>query len=90
MIYIITDGEFYKIGRSKLPYKRLKQLQTGNRKPLRLIHIFEYQQKGRITEEIAEKRIHYLLRQFRKKGEWFRFENEQDLIDIITTILSHI
>lgn len=90
MIYIITDGQFYKIGRSKLPYKRLRQLQTGNRKTLRLIHIFEYQQKGRITEEIAEKRIHYLLRQFRKKGEWFRFESEDKLIETINLILSHI
>lgn len=90
-IYLISDGDKYKIGISKNPYKRLKQLQTGHPKTLKLIKIFHYEVNGKITEKMMEKRIHYLLRQFRTRynGEWFYFPNCQCLIEIINTILNH-
>ncbi|MBL1208275.1 GIY-YIG nuclease family protein [Geminocystis sp. GBBB08] len=90
-IYLISDGEKYKIGISKHPDKRLKQLQTGHPQTLKLIKTFDYQIKGKITEKMIEKRIHYLLRQCRTNynGEWFYFSDYQCLIEIIDQILTH-
>ena len=90
-IYIISDGELVKIGFSSNVKRRLKQLQTGNPKTLKLIATFDYKPRGRITERIMERRIHYLLRQFkiRRKGEWFNFPEHDILIEIIESILSH-
>ena len=90
-IYIISDGELIKIGHSQNPHLRLAQLQTGNPKKLKLIKTFEWQVKGKLTERIMEKRIHYLLRQFkvRRKGEWFNFPEHDILIQIIESILNH-
>lgn len=90
-IYIISDGEKFKIGISKHPDKRLKQLQTGHPQTLKLIAIFNYKVKGKITERLMEKRIHYLLRQFRTRynGEWFYCNDYKSLIEIIYTILNH-
>jgi hypothetical protein len=53
-----------KIGRSKDPVKRLKQLQTGNANKLKLIASF----KGLGWRE---KIIHEELSRWSKKGEWF-------------------
>lgn len=90
-IYLISDGDKYKIGISKNPYKRLKQLQTGHPKTLKLIKIFHFKSHDKLTERIMEKRIHYLLRQFRTRynGEWFYFRDYSQLIEIITEILNH-
>jgi len=91
MIYIISDGELVKIGHSKNPHKRLAQLQTGHPKRLKLIALFEWETKGKITERIMEGRIHYLLRQFkvRYNGEWFKFSDNEGLIELINRILNH-
>ena len=56
-----------KIGRSKDPQKRLKQLQTGNPNKLKLIAFFE-------GEGWKEKIIHEKLRRYRLKGEWFSYD----------------
>ena len=55
-----------KIGRSKDPQKRLKQLQTGNPNKLKLIACFE-------GLGWREKLLHEELQMFRKKGEWFDY-----------------
>jgi len=89
-IYLISDGELVKIGHSKHPTKRLNQLQTGHPKKLKLIALFEWETKGKITERIMEGRIHYLLRQFHRNGEWFKFTFSNDeLIELINRILNH-
>lgn len=90
-IYIISDGELVKIGYSQNPTKRLKQLQTGHPKTLKLIKTFDYQPQGIMTERLMEKRIHHLLRRFkvRHKGEWFNCNDYDSLINIINSILSH-
>ena len=58
-----------KIGRSKNPEKRLKQLQTGSPYKLRLLA--SVRNKG-----LLEKSLHESLRPFKQacKGEWFDFE----------------
>lgn len=74
MIYLIGDGNNYKIGISKEPQKRIKQLQTGNGEKLRLIKEFKNPSKI-YPENVMERRLHFLLRQFRKTGEWFEFRD---------------
>ena len=68
-LYIIQSDVtgMIKIGRSKNPEKRLKQLQTGNPNRLKLIATF----KG---QGWKEKLIHEDLKRWRKKGEWFSYD----------------
>jgi hypothetical protein len=70
----MSDDNLFKIGISENPNKRLKQLQTGNGSKLRVIKTFVNPSKI-YNERLMERRLHYLLRQFRKKGEWFEFRN---------------
>lgn len=65
-VYIITDGEGYKIGFSKSPEKRLKELQTANKNKLQLIHTQEVK-----FGQQTERALHNFLAQYRQEGEWF-------------------
>jgi len=69
-LYIIQSDKTgaLKIGRSKNPKQRLKQLQTGSPYKLKLILIVEG--KGNI-----EKNLHERLKRYRQRrnGEWFDF-----------------
>lgn len=67
-LYIIQSDltGMIKIGRSKDPQKRLKQLQTGNPNKLKLIASFE-------GEGWKEKILHERLDSFRLEGEWFDY-----------------
>jgi len=63
-----------KIGSSRLPSKRLKQLQTGYPYPLRLLHtIVCYERKARHVE----KRIQSWFRGDHLKGEWYQLSNQE-------------
>lgn len=88
MIYLISDGELTKIGRSKNPIKRLKELQTGHPKRLRLIACFSL--KSPREDRKMENRLHYILRikRCRYNGEWFSLTPDKDLIDLVKTRLS--
>ena len=68
-LYIIQSDVtgMIKVGRSKNPLKRLKQLQTGNPNKLKLIASF----KG---EGWKEKSIHERLDRYRLEGEWFSYD----------------
>tara|TARA_B100000085_G_C18500857_1_gene495419 strand:- start:895 stop:1200 length:306 start_codon:yes stop_codon:yes gene_type:complete len=68
-LYIIQSDVtgMIKIGRSKNPRKRLKQLQTGNPNKLKLIAAFEGQ-------GWREKIIHERLSRYRLEGEWFSYD----------------
>lgn len=67
-VYLIQSLEegYYKIGVSKNPKKRLKQLQTGNSSELKLINFYPSEYADKI-----EKTIHNLLSHNKKEGEWF-------------------
>lgn len=67
-IYLIQSLEegYYKIGVSKNPEKRLKQLQTGNSSELKLIHSYSSEYANKI-----EKTLHNMLSHCKKEGEWF-------------------
>lgn len=56
-----------KIGRSNDPFKRLKQLQTGNQEKLHLVFYIENMGE-------KEKYLHNYLKEFRINGEWFKYE----------------
>ena len=56
-----------KIGRSKHPQRRLKNLQTGNPHTLRIIASLE-------GLGWREKELHEELKRWRKSGEWFSYE----------------
>ena len=79
-LYIIQTDKTgaFKIGRSKNPTKRLKQLQTGCPDKLRLLLVLE--NKGHM-----EKNLHQRLRNFksRRNGEWFDFDGTASLPDWI-------
>jgi hypothetical protein len=66
-VYFISDGEFVKIGKSKNPDKRLREMQTGNPHKLELILVME------IGEEWQ---YHDLFRSYNFTREWFKIEGE--------------
>ena len=66
-IYLIrgNDGR-YKIGISKHPNKRIKELQTGNSDKLVIIDSYESPNAHKI-----ESALHRFYSYYRKEGEWF-------------------
>lgn len=78
--YIIHDkkNNAYKIGMSKNPTKRLKQLQTGNSNKLYLLASFK-------SNQYLEKFLHKLLSFDNIRGEWFELtvEKLEFLIDYL-------
>ena len=67
-LYLIrnTDNDTYKIGVSKNPSLRIKQLQTGNASKLELIHTFESKFSYKIESSLHRK---YSLQNI--YNEWF-------------------
>ena len=67
-VYLIEDGDFIKIGKSKnFPDKRCKDLATKHHSEFKLIAYF-------ISDECSkdEKRLHDKFHKFRERGEWFK------------------
>tara|TARA_B100000212_G_scaffold305555_1_gene253632 strand:- start:516 stop:821 length:306 start_codon:yes stop_codon:yes gene_type:complete len=83
-LYIIQSDKTgdIKIGRSKDPKRRLKQLQTGSPHKLKLLLVIEG--KGKI-----EKSLHNRLQQYRSRrnGEWFDFDCTGCLPDWISELI---
>ena len=74
LIQSLEDG-YYKVGVSKHPKKRLKQLQTGNSSELKLIEIYESQYADKI-EKTLQRRYSYL----KKEGEWFDMDISHEIL----------
>ncbi|MFW5847331.1 MAG: GIY-YIG nuclease family protein [bacterium] len=74
-IYLIMsiDEGYYKIGISKNPQKRLKQLQTASSSKLNLIETYKSHRYSKI-----EKALHRLFNHGSKIGEWF----DLDIVDV--------
>jgi len=60
--YLMFDGLYYKIGKSKNPQKRLKEMNTGNPNCKLLCFGIGY----------SEDKMHQIFRNFRTGGEWFK------------------
>lgn len=69
-LYLISEGPDgpIKIGRSKQPYGRLSDLQTGNSRALRLAAAYRMPADDAIT---AENYLHEELQRYALVGEWF-------------------
>jgi hypothetical protein len=67
-IYLIQslENSYYKIGVSKHPKKRLKQLQTGNSSELKLVEIYQSEFAHQIEKTLQRRYLH-----LHKEGEWF-------------------
>lgn len=65
-IYIVTDGEYVKIGQTKERDHRLGQLQVGN--PRKIVMLQEIE-----TDDMdkTEQSLHFWYRKFHIRGEWF-------------------
>lgn len=67
-IYIISDGQNYKIGKSNDVEKRLRGLSTGNSKDLSIV--CKYEIDSTYVSEV-EKQLHNKFKQYNVKNEWF-------------------
>lgn len=74
-VYLIQSLEngYYKIGVSKNPKKRIKQLKTGNSSKLKLIETY----KSDLANKI-EKSLHHRYSHLKKEGEWFELSVNEE------------
>lgn len=70
-VYFIAeeDNQRIKIGFAMNPYKRIKQLQTGNSKTLKILKIIPGDQK-------VERAYHKHFAMYKQRGEWFQLSEE--------------
>ena len=79
-IYIIgSDKPPYKVGISKNPQRRLKNLQTGHPYPLAIHFIVE---TSVTNNKLLESVIHRNLKHFRTSGEWFDLSLEKLKLEV--------
>ena len=71
--YFILCGPYVKVGSSKDPVERLKQMQTNNPYPLNLIYV---------DQTNGEKYWHDKLRECLHQGEWYHWEKVCEIIDL--------
>ena len=78
-IYLIqrNNERIYKIGMSRDPGQRLKNLQGANSEQLKLLHVWKVQHAGQVERE-----LHRIFTACRLKGEWFALStvNEAELL----------
>jgi len=76
-LYFITCGDLVKIGKSTNPQQRLAQIQTSAPGPCVMTACFK-------SAGYLEAEIHRLLREQRRHGEWFVYdEHVKHLIESI-------
>jgi hypothetical protein len=81
-IYVICEGldaEVSKIGISKNPDRRVRQLQTGHPLPLVVAHREEVDDK---KVKGLERLIHRQLTHLRLKGEWFSLSPADAILEV--------
>lgn len=68
-IYVIQDLEFCKVGHANDPTGRLRSMETGNPREMRIAHLFRFPDRdGAVAVEGA---THRFLRDQWIRGEWF-------------------
>ena len=75
-IYLVRAGADYKIGFSKHPEQRVKEIQTSCSEKVELIHKIPSKLSIRLHESV----LHRMFAAKRKNGEWFAL-NEKDVLD---------
>lgn len=69
MVYVISDGEYQKIGHSVNPIHRFQNLQTSNARELSFIYLAH----GSLVDEA---KLHEKYAQYHVRGEWFCLPNK--------------
>lgn len=74
-IYLIQSQEegYYKIGISKSPQRRIKELQTGNSSKLKLVETYQTEYAEKIEGALHRRYSHY-----HKEGEWFNMSISEE------------
>lgn len=87
-LYVIgTDkNSAMKIGYSKYPEKRLKQLQTGHPEELRLYY---FQSVSSENVKLMEQAIHSTNRHKKIKGEWFNMTADDAIVEVQHAIIRY-
>lgn len=80
MVYFIADTikDVVKIGFSKDPRKRLRQLQTSNSNTLVLLGYID-------GDRDMETHLHILFEKYKLSGEWFSLDKDNVILDYINT-----
>lgn len=79
-IYVIgSDDPPYKVGISKDPQRRLKNLQTGHPQKLR---IYGLKETDVSKTKLLESAIHYHLKLHRTHGEWFNMDLKNIMLEV--------
>lgn len=73
LIKSLNEG-VYKIGVSKNPSKRLKEVQTGNPSPVEIVQLYETNNAYKI-----EKALHNRYSHFNTHGEWFELSIKEEV-----------
>lgn len=72
-VYLITDGETYKIGKTGNPRERFKALQKQNEKTLRFVLIRRLLRYHHAEEYLLN---HFAAKQIEGRREWFNLDTE--------------
>lgn len=80
--YPLLFTNVFKIGESTNPLKRLKTLQTGNKRTLFIYKTIKCPNKT-VSKQL-ERWLHLILKEKRQGGEWFKITFEE--IDILHSI----
>jgi hypothetical protein len=83
-VYLITNGDRYKIGITSNLSQRLRQLQTGNDSKLSFVKVKSV--RSRAIAMSIESDIHRGCNAVRSNGEWFSLDG--DLLQIVINQLS--
>jgi len=75
-IYLMQslENSYYKIGVSNMPNIRLKQLNTGNPSPIKLIEVYPTEFAFKIEKALHRKYAYLKI----KNKEWFDFSIKED------------
>lgn len=85
-LYILTAGEYYKIGITKSIRNRIKQIQTGCPIDISDVYFVEFDNRSQALE--AERKLHTFFTEASTSGEWFLskqgwLKNAEDAIRVI-------
>lgn len=88
-VYFLRDGQFIKIGMSRDPLARIKTLQSGNPRPIEIVHIWDCYEDCGLEAHTAERTLHLNLKDVRQCGEWFIYDGN-DFSDLILAVSAQI
>ena len=80
LIKSLNEG-IYKIGVSKNPNKRLKEVQTGNPAPVEIVQLYETENAYKI-----ESALHNRYSHFNTHGEWFELSIKEEVSFLDTCV----